>query len=246
MRLFGAELTRLASRRLVRWVLVLYLAGIVLAGILVYVNNDGSFRQSDMPDALIGLWLPLMLFGWLVGATSIGAEWGPRTVTALLTWDPRRGVVLATKAAAAASLTAVLAVLLEIVFTGALFPGASADPVARDGVVWEEYVATGGRIVLVAVLGSAYGFGLATIGKNTAAALGGGMAYLIIVENLVRAYKAEWSEWLLGSNIGRVIEGESGFGLAERTTTGAAAVLAVYALVLLGLALWVFRRREMA
>lgn len=244
MRLFGVEVTRLAARRLIRWVVLLFLAGIALTGVLVYVNNEGSFRRSEMGSALIGMALPLTMLGWLVGATSIGAEWGPRTITALLTWDPRRGVVLATKAAAAASLTAILVVLLEMVFTAAVLPGAAA--VADDPLVWEDYVATGGRIAVVAVLASAFGFGLATIGKNTGAALGGGMAYLLIVENLVRAYKPGWTDWLLGSNIGRVIEGGDGFGLAERTTTGATGLLALYALALFALALWVFRRREMA
>lgn len=242
IRLFGVELTRLASRRLFRWLLVLFVAGLVLAGVLVYVNNDGSFRRSDLPDALVGMSFPLLMLGWLIGASSIGAEWGPRTVTALLTWEPRRGLVLATKAVAAAAFTAVVVVALEVAFTAAMLPG-TASGGALD---WYEYAATGGRVLLVSVAASAFGFGLATIGKNTAAALGGGLAYLLIVENLVRAYKPAWTGWLLGSNIGRVIEGGPGFGLAERTTTGAAALLVIYAGALFALALWFFRRREMA
>ena len=245
MRLFGVELTRLATRRLFRWVLVLSVAALALAGVLVYVNNDGGIRRSDMVSALMGMAFPLLTVGWLVGASSIGAEWGPRTVTALLTWEPRRTFVLVTKAAAAVTFTAVLVVLLEALFTVALLPGAAAEP-SGGGIVWEEYAAAGGRVLLVAVIACMLGFGLATIGKNTAAALGGGLAYLLIVENLVRAYKPGWTGWLLGSNMGRVIEGGPGFGLAERTTTGAAAVLVVYALGLFVLALWFFNRREMA
>lgn len=245
MRLFGVELTRLASRRLFRWVVVLFIAGIALAGVLVYVNNDGGFRRSDMGSALVGLAFPLLTVGWLVGASSIGAEWGPRTITALLTWEPRRAQVLVTKAAAAATFTVVLVLLLEGLFTIALLPGAAADP-AGAGIQWDEYAAAGGRVLLVAVIACLFGFGLATIGKNTAAALGGGLAYLLIVENLVRAYKPGWTGWLLGSNMGRVIEGGPGFGLAERTTTGAAAVLAAYALALFLVSLWFFERREMA
>lgn len=245
MRLFGVELSRLASRRLFRWVLVLFVAGLVLAGVLVYVNNDGSFRRSDIESALMGLSFPLLLLGWLVGASSIGAEWGPRTTTALLTWDPRRTYVLVTKAAAAATFTAALVVFLEGVFTVAMLPGTAAGT-GGAGIAWDEYAATGGRIVFIAIVASLLGFGLATIGKNTAAALGGGLAYLLVVENLIRAYKSDWTSWLLGSNIGRVIEGGDGFGLAERTTMGAAAVLALYVLALFLLALWFFDRREMA
>lgn len=245
MRLFGVELRRLAGRRLFQWVVALFVAGIVVAGILVYVNNDGGFRRSDIVSAMIGMAFPLLMVGWLIGASSIGAEWGPRTVTSLLTWEPRRTQVLVTKAAAAVTFTAVVVVLLEGAFTLALLPGAAADPPGA-GIVWSEHAATGGRILLVSLVACLLGFSLATIGKNTAAALGGGLAYLLIVENLIRAYKSEWTSWLLGSNMGRVIEGGPGFGLAERTTTGAAAVLVVYALALLLVALWFFDRREMA
>lgn len=242
MRLFGVELARLASRRLFRWVLALFVAGVVLIGVLVMLNNEGSFLRSDLPGALLAFSFPLTMLGWLVGASSIGAEWGPRTMTSLLTWEPRRGLVLATKAAAAASFTAGLVVFLEILFTGVMLPAASASGLAGDSVLWEEYVGVGGRIALVAVIASLLGFGLAAIGKNTAAALGGGMAYLLIVETLVRSYKPGWGEWLLSTNIARVLEG----GPGARSTTGAAVVLAAYAAALFVAALWVFRRREIA
>ena len=243
MRLFGSEMTRLASRRLFRWVVILFVAGIVLAGILIWVNNDGSFRRSDMPGALTGLSFPLIMLGWLTGATSIGAEWTHRTVSALLTWEPRRTRVLVCKALAAATFTAILVVFLELVFTAALTPGAAAGPLGSD---WNEYLGVAGRVLLVAVVSSVLGFSLATVGKNTAAALGGGMAYLLIVESLVRAYKPGWGRWLLATNMGRVIEGGAGSGFFERTTTGAVVVLLCYGAGVLLVSLWFFRRREMA
>lgn len=243
IRLFGSEMSRLASRRLFRWVVGLFVVGLVVAGVLVFINNDGTFRRSDLGDALMGLSFPLIMLGWLVGATSIGAEWTHRTISALLTWEPRRTRVLATKAVAAATFTAILVVFLEIVFAGVITPGTTAD---ATGVDWGEYARIGGRILLVAVVASGLGFGLATIGKNTGAALGGGMAYLLIVESLVRAYKSEWDRWLLGSNMTRVIEGGQPFGLDERSTGGAAVVLVLYAAGVFLLALWFFRRREMA
>lgn len=245
MRLFAVELRRLVARRLFQWVVVLFVAALVLVGILVYVNNNGSFRRSDLDSALMGMALPLLMVGWLIGASAIGAEWGPRTITSLLTWEPRRTQVLVTKAAAAAAFTAIVSVLLEGAFTLALLPGAAAGPPGL-GIVWADYAATGGRIVLVAVVGSLLGFSLATIGKNTGAALGGGLAYLLVVENLIRGFKSEWSGWLLGSNIGRVLEGGGALSLTERTPIGAAGILAVYVVALFLLALWFFDRREMA
>lgn len=246
-RLFGSEMTRLASRRLFRWILVLFIAALVLVAALVYVNDEGhTFTAADMTDALMGLSFPLLMFGWLVGASAIGAEWGNRTVSALLTWEPRRTRVLLTKAVAAVASTALWVLALEIVFTAAMLPVAAAGEAAFDGrFSWADHAGVGGRIVLVSAAASAIGFALATIGKNTGAALGGGMAYLLVVETLIRTYRGEWSEWLLSSNIVRVIEGAQG-AVQSRSRAEAALLLAAYAGALLVVALWVFRRREMA
>lgn len=250
MRLFGSEMTRLASRRLFRWSFVLFCGALVLIAVLVFVNtSDGSFSKGDMHDALLGLSFPLLMFGWLVGASAIGAEWGNRTVSALLTWEPRRTRVLAAKAAAACTAAGLVVVTLEIVFTAVMLPiasGAEARFVPAEPFSWAEYAGTAGRITLVSVVSAAVGFALATIGKNTAAALGGGMAYLLIVETLVQTRLPDWSDWLLSTNIGRVIEGGTEFAVDGRTTTGAALVLVVYGVALLLVALWFFRRREMA
>ena len=244
MRLFGSEMTRLASRRLFRWLLVLFIGLLLLAGVLLLVNDDGSFTRSSMADGLLGLSFPLLMFGWLVGASAIGAEWGNRTVSALLTWEPRRTRVLLTKAVAASLSTALWVLALEIVWTAvALTVASGADPAAERLFSWGEYVESGARILAVSVVASILGFGLATIGKNTGAALGGGMAYLLIVETLVRTYKSGWNDWLLSTNIVRVIEDGLPLG---RSTSEAAALLALYAGGILFVALWFFRRREMA
>lgn len=249
MGLFGSEMTRLASRRLFRWVLILFIGLLLLAAVLVFVNDEsGTFTRADMADGLMGLSFPLLMFGWLVGASAIGAEWGSRTVSALLTWEPRRTRVLLTKATAAAVSTTLWVVALEIVWTAVMLPVASGGDDARFGAPfsWGDYSEVGLRILAVSVLASILGFALATIGKNTGAALGGGMAYLLIVETLVRNYKDEWNDWLLSTNIVRVIEGATEASLVGRSTAGAAVVLAAYAAGLLLVALWFFRRREMA
>jgi ABC-type transport system involved in multi-copper enzyme maturation permease subunit len=239
----------MTSRRLYRWLGGLAALGLVVLGVAVFVNTTpGSFRFTEMEENLIGLGFPLVMLGWVIGASAIGAEWQHRTVSALLTWEPRRTRVLAAKLAAACVYAAVFAVVLQAWFTLVLLPVASSRGTFAgvDSAWWGDFVATGGRVTLVAVAAAAIGFGLATIGKNTGAALGGGLAYLLVVENLVRAYQPDWSDWLLGSNMGRVVEGHASFGLAGHSTAGAAAVLAVYAAALFVLALWFFRRREMA
>lgn len=248
-RLFAAEMGRLTSRRLFRWILVLAVLGLGLIAALVFVNGADTFYRSDMESALLGTSFPLVMLGWLVGASSIGAEWTHRTVTALLTWEPRRVRVLATKAVAACLYTALVVAAIQVVFTLFMLPAAvSGESASVSGsIAWGEYVGSGGRIVAVSVVAAALGFAIATIGRNTGAALGGGMAYLLIAETLVRTWKPSWEPWLIGSNMGRLVEGGEGAGaLTSRTTTGAALVLLVYALGLFLLALWFFRRREIA
>lgn len=251
MRLFGVEMMRLASRRLFRWLLILFIAGLVLAAVLVYVNDEnGTFTRGNMYDGLQGLSFPLLMFGWLVGASSIGAEWGNRTVSALLTWEPRRTRVLVTKAAAATFSTALWVVALEVVWTAVMLPVASGNVSVspfEQPFSWSEYSQLGGRIVGVSVVAAVIGFALSTIGKNTGAALGGGMAYLLIVESLVRAFLPRWDDWLLSTNIFRVIETAAGTAIPGQPSTAEAALLLVlYAGGLFLLALGFFRRREMA
>ena len=248
MRLFASEMSRLASRRLFRWALILFIGALVLAAVLVFVNDEANtFGRGDMADGLLVLALPLLMLGWLVGASAIGAEWGNRTVSALLTWEPRRTRVLLAKVSAAGVSTALWVLALEIVWTAVMLPVASgADPRFELPFSWGEYAAVGGRVLLVSVIAGVLGFSLATIGKNTGAALGGGMAYLLIVETLVRNLKPSWSEWLLSTNIARVIEGSTDVSLQDRSSVEPAVLLALYAGALFVVALWVFRRREMA
>ncbi|MDQ3951408.1 MAG: ABC transporter permease subunit, partial [Actinomycetota bacterium] len=226
-RLLATELKRLASRRLFRWILVLTVVGLVLIAALVFVNAGDTFNRSDMESGLLGLAFPLIMLGWLVGASSIGAEWTHRTVTALLTWEPRRTRVLVAKAVAACVYTLGLVVVVEAVYTVMMLPAAAGGgPGGGEPFAWSDYVASGARIAVVAIVAATLGFAIATVGRNTGAALGGGMAYLLIAETLIRAWKPSWESWLLGSNMGRFVEGGEGVGaLTTRTTSSAAVVL---------------------
>lgn len=64
-------------------------------------TDDRRFELVDLKGALQGVTAPLVIVAWLLGASAIGADWQSRTLTTLLTWEPRRARVLATKALAA-------------------------------------------------------------------------------------------------------------------------------------------------
>lgn len=242
--LAAAEARRMASRRLFRWLAALATLGFVIGSVSNLLSPE-PFRLAELHGILIGISFPLMMLSWVVGASAIGAEWQPRTVSALLTWEPRRTRVLVVKLAAAVGYAAAFVVILEVVFTLAMLVPAYAE--GSPGLAarwWAEYTATAARIALVGAIAATVGFGLATIGKNTAAALGAGFGYILVVENLVRAFKPEWTDLLLGTNMARVVEGHPGLGLGSHSTAGAAFILFLYGAALFLVALSIFRRRE--
>ena len=83
------------------------------------------------------------------------------------------------------------------------------------------------------------------MGRNTAVALGVGFGYLVIVENLVRGLRPQWTPWLLTDNAGLFIVGsQSDFPLLQRTVAGAGLYLAAVAVALLLGASGAFRARD--
>ncbi len=138
----------------------------------------------------------------LVGATWIGAEWSTRSLVALLFWVPRRMQVMAAKLlvlVGAAALIGVVAQAGWLAMSGILraFVGRDAD--LPEGF-WSDLLQTQARGVLLTVIAALLAFGLTNLVRNTGAALGIAFVYLIVVENLVRAIRPLWQQWLLSSN----------------------------------------------
>ena len=89
------------------------------------------------------------------------------------------------------------------------------------------------------------GFAIATIGRNTAAALGAGFAYIIVLENILGSSIARWRRWLLLGNVIVFISGENNAGeVTGRTVTAAAIFLTAVAVTLLASAAGAFYRRD--
>ena len=98
-------------------------------------------------------------------------------------------------------------------------------------------------IGLAAIIGGC----IATLGRNTAAALGGLLAYLIAVEAVLLNLKPAWRPWSLVENLSALIDGASVEINQQVRSPGAALVIIggyVAALVLATGA--VFFRRDIA
>jgi ABC-type transport system involved in multi-copper enzyme maturation permease subunit len=172
-----------------------------------YFNN--VFSLSALPDALLGISFILLVVAMLVGASSMGAEMSAGSVATLLAWEPRRIRVLLCRVAAVAVAVVVMTLVLCLALSLMFFVVSTLRGSTSTNTSWLHNVLVQvGRDTLMAVAISAIGVAVATVGRNTAAALGVLVGYLAIVENLLRGIRPSTTPWLLGSSVGTYISGK--------------------------------------
>lgn len=209
--------------------------------------GDDRFALSGLRDVFLGTSLVVAAFGLIVGASFVGAEWHAGTIGTLLTWEPRRTRVLLAKVVACTVAVFVIGVALQALLGAALWlVAATRGTTEGTGGTWLRSVA--GVVTRAALLGSltaAVGMAVASIGRNTAAALGTGFAYLGVVEGIVRGLRPQWQRWLVGDNAVLFLTGvDNRFPPLGRTMTSGGLLLAGYAAVLVLLVLAAFRARD--
>jgi ABC-type transport system involved in multi-copper enzyme maturation permease subunit len=164
--------------------------------------RPAPFRLAeDGRNGVVAVAVLTAALAFLLGATYVGAEWSTRSMVALLFWEPRRLRVMAAKLTILAVLSAVLAVLAAAAWLLAA-RALAATRGTGDGPpgLFGELVGSAGRGVLLVVLMSLLGFGVANLLRNTAAAFGFGFVYFAIVENIVRGVRPRWQPYLLTEN----------------------------------------------
>jgi hypothetical protein len=216
---------------------------------------------SNAGRGAIGFGAAAAVLGFVIGSTWIGAEWSSRSLVALLFWVPRRMKVFAAKIAVLTLAGLLLGVVAQV---GWLVMAGLLRTVAGDGRplpahFWEHLLATQGRAVLLTVLISLLGFGLTNLIRNTGAALGVGFVYFAIVETAVRALRPAWQPWLLSSNAGALVSpgglkiyifdaiGRNGFTEPRvylLTNLQAGIELTAVVVVVIGIGVWLFNRRD--
>ena len=212
-------------------------------------SYDPRFRLAEEADEfLLGISILIIILAWMFGASAVGAEWHTRNMTTLLTWEPRRTRVLIAKLVAAVIVTFLISMFLQAWLVAALLPASifRGTTEGADMAWFVDLVELMARIGFIASTGAALGAALAFIGRNTAAALGAGFAYLAIVEGLIRGLKPAWQKWLIGDNAAIVIGGESENLIAGRSVTTAALLIAVYVAILAVAAGAFFKSRDVA
>ncbi|MGN9778672.1 ABC transporter permease subunit [Micromonospora sp. H33] len=126
----------------------------------------------------------LVLFGFLVGASYIGADLNSGGVVNLLLWRPRRIAVLGAKLGTLMAVVLLLSLLASVAYLATFWMIALVDgyvgPV--DGDFWSDLGAVWARGLVVVLLSTAIGFAIATLGRHTSAALGAVAAYAVVWE----------------------------------------------------------------
>jgi len=74
--------------------------------------------------------------------------------------------------------------------------------------------------------------------------LGVGFGYTVVIENLVRGLRPQWTRWLMGDNAVIFITGRSDGLIFHRSLTQAGLLLGLYAAGLIVVAIAVFRARD--
>ncbi len=211
--------------------------------------EDPRFRLRQLRGIYQGTTAPLVVVGWLIGASSIGADWQSRTVATLLTWEPRRVRVLLAKVVAAILVAAAFALVAQALLAGALSPSAIAHgtTAGTDGVWLRSLFGVLARGTVLVAVATAIGFAVASIGRNTAAALGIGFGYFVVLENALGGFLAGFRRWLLLGNAIVWVSGEDGGGeVSGRSVVAAGVFLTAVAVALVVLATMFFRRRDVA
>ena len=250
MDLIRSELRRIWSRRMVRVLAVLSLVGSAVSVTIGAVNSHtGSGLQLfGLPDILRGTSFIVFVIGLVIGASSVGADWQQGTMATLLTWEPRRVRVFVTRAIVVTCFVFVLAVFLLAALSLMFAAGAALrGGTGETGSGWfSDVVGTIVRIGVASAVGAALALAIGMVGRNTAAALGVVFGYLAIAESLLRALIPKISDQLLSTNVVVFIDGHAGTSeTGSVITVGRASItMAVYAGVLLLIALVLFRTRD--
>lgn len=268
MTLLRTELRRALHRRLT-WVLIgLALVGVVVAGVVAFTSSRGldlaaaARPGEDSPAVMRRWWVAgtgdgmllvaafLLVMGALVGGASmVGAEWRAGTVTTLLTWEPRRLRLHASRLAACAGLAVVVSFALQALFLASFVPAVMAHGTTSGaGRAWlVSLVAAMARVSLLCGLAAVVGASLAGLGRNTAAAVVVAWGWLAVGENLVRGLLPDLRPLLIAENAGVMLtwaplEG-AGF---SRAPAVALATIAAYGAVLAAAGAARFRRQDVA
>lgn len=222
IRLTVVEMRRALHRRLVRWMVVIAVVLCAVLGLVVFLTSSDPVkfaRDGDSPARMVNWWtgggdgpltvsaLFLVVGAAICGASVAGAEWRAGTMTTMLTWVPSRVLLHGARTTSAAILTFTISFMLQAVCLAATLPavlvhGTTAD---TDSSWWAALLLAMTRISFVSVLVAVLAISVATIGRNTSAALVVLAGWALVVERLVAGFWPKLARFMIGENVAIVV-----------------------------------------
>jgi ABC-2 type transport system permease protein len=148
-----------------------------------YLAATFDFRKNfgDMVTTMAAL---LAVAAFVVGASFVGAEWNSGGMMNLLLWRPQRGKVLGTKLLALLAGLTALTVLVSAAWTGvfALIANLRGTTAGMTWGAWQSFAIMEARGLVLVLVAGAVGFGLASLGRHTAMALGVAIGVAILFQ----------------------------------------------------------------
>ena len=217
---------------------------------------DTGMRLGDGPDIIEHTSTFTVLLAVVLGASLGGADWTTGSMATLLTWEPRRIRVLLVRALVVALVIVAATFFLQTVLlagfrlTVALRGTSAGAPSSWLGDAFQA-------ILRVSVVASGIGliaFAVAMVGRSTVAAVGALFGYLILFEGVIAGFRPSIQDRLVVRAAGVIvgqqpIYDQNAFAPGQSLPvllglTEATVVLIVYVVVLLLVALFVFRARD--
>ncbi|MEO5973996.1 MAG: hypothetical protein ABIQ38_02150 [Ilumatobacteraceae bacterium] len=224
LRLTVIEMRRALHRRLVRWMIFISLVGCVLLGLILFLTsrNPVSFANDVGHPAHMANWwdansdgdsfltpsaLFLVVGAVICGASVVGAEWKAGTMTTMLTWVPSRIRLHGARTLSAALLSFVISFLLQIVYLSSALPAVilNGNTEGTDFSWWGALILAMSRISFITLLVTVLAVSIATIGRNTSAALIVLATWALVIERLIAGFWPKYGRFMIAENVGTVV-----------------------------------------
>jgi len=194
---------------------------------------------------LVNASVGLLILGWLVGATFVGADWTTRFIATRLMWEPRRTRLFVGSVLAIGVATFAATVLLQLLFVFASLPAALLRG-SFQGVSPFWVGSTAATILrggLVASSGSVMALALGTVSRGTAGALGAGLLFFFLQGPLSTV--GSFTPYLMFEGVSAFVGTSLGLG-SQLTTLQGGLQIGAYPLAVAVLGWYTFRFRDIA
>ena len=223
VRLTVVEMRRAVHRRLVRWMVVIAVVLCAVLGLVVFLSSSdpGKFASDGgSPARMVNWWRPgggdgpllvcamfLVVGAAICGASVAVAERRTGTMTTMLTWVPSRVLLHAARTTSAALLSFAISFVLKALCLGATLPAILAHDTTAgtDSSWWATMLLAMSRISFVSALIAVLAVSVATIGRNTSAALVAMAGWALLVERLVAGFWPKVARFMIAENVAIVV-----------------------------------------